>query len=163
MKESYGEGPASRLGLESCTDSRKAVREALTEVHVGQVSSREMDGNQSADVVHNSEGKTSGSVKASERWTPRAHRPCACMETSRARTGIPRQRPTRHSAWAGWRRPWAISPARTRAGSRTVVYYLRSTRTRTKNRPRRVWREEDRMPETEPGRCVEQAAPLRHS
>jgi hypothetical protein len=59
MKESYGEGPAIRLGLESCTGSRKAVREALTEVHVGQVSSREMDGNQSADVVHNSEGTRS--------------------------------------------------------------------------------------------------------
>ena len=42
MKESYGEGPASRPGLESCVDSRKAVREALTEVHVGQVLSREI-------------------------------------------------------------------------------------------------------------------------
>jgi len=61
MKESYGEGPASRPGLESCADSCETVREALTEVHVGQVLSREMDGTQSADVVHNSEGKTSES------------------------------------------------------------------------------------------------------
>jgi len=51
MKESYREGLASRPGLESCADRRKTVREALTEVHVGQVLSREMDGNQSADVV----------------------------------------------------------------------------------------------------------------
>ena len=105
MKESYGEGLASRPGLESCTDGRKAVREALTEVHLGQVLSREMDGNQSADVAHNSEGNTSERDNASERWTLRGHRPCACMETPRARTGIPRQPPTRHSAWAGWRRP----------------------------------------------------------
>jgi hypothetical protein len=88
MKESYGEGLASRPGLESCADSCETVREALTEVHVGQVLSCEMDGNQSADVVHNSEGNTSESDKASESWTLRGHRPCACMETPRARTGI---------------------------------------------------------------------------
>src|SRR5215472_9366121 len=40
MKESYGEGLASRPGLESCADSCETVREALTEVHVGQVLSR---------------------------------------------------------------------------------------------------------------------------
>ena len=105
MKESYGEGLASRPGLESCADSCETVREALTEAHVGQVLSREMDGTQSADVVHNSEGNTSESDKASDSWTLRGHRPCACMETPRARTGIPRQRPTRYSARAGWRRP----------------------------------------------------------
>jgi hypothetical protein len=41
MKEPYGEGIASRTGLESCVDSRKAVREALTEVHAGRTLSRE--------------------------------------------------------------------------------------------------------------------------
>ena len=50
MKESYGEGLASRSGLESCVVSCETVCEALTEVYVGQVLSREMDGNQRADV-----------------------------------------------------------------------------------------------------------------
>jgi hypothetical protein len=32
MQESYGEGPATHTGLESCVGSRKATGEALTEV-----------------------------------------------------------------------------------------------------------------------------------
>jgi hypothetical protein len=41
MKERYGEGVASRTGSESCVDSRKAVREALTGEHAGRTLSRE--------------------------------------------------------------------------------------------------------------------------
>jgi hypothetical protein len=41
MKEPYGEGVASRTGSESCVDSRKAVREALTGEHAGRTLSRE--------------------------------------------------------------------------------------------------------------------------
>ena len=42
MKESYGEGIASRTGPESCADVRKGAGEALTGVHAGPVLSREI-------------------------------------------------------------------------------------------------------------------------
>jgi hypothetical protein len=52
MKEPYGEGVASHTGPESCVVSREAEREVLTGAHAGRVSSREMTGNQDADLVH---------------------------------------------------------------------------------------------------------------
>jgi RNA-directed DNA polymerase len=42
MKESHDEGPASHVDPESCVDGRKAVGEALTGAHAGQVSSCEI-------------------------------------------------------------------------------------------------------------------------
>ena len=63
MKEPYGEGLASHTGPESCTYSRKAVREALTGAQVGRVLSREMYLNQSADVVRIAEGHIDGCEK----------------------------------------------------------------------------------------------------
>jgi hypothetical protein len=42
MRESYGEGLASRTVLESCVDSRKAGHEALTGAHAGGVLGREI-------------------------------------------------------------------------------------------------------------------------
>ena len=42
MKESYGEGPASHTGPESCADGRKAAGEALTGEDAGQVLSSEI-------------------------------------------------------------------------------------------------------------------------
>ena len=64
MKEPYGEGLASHTGFESCAwDSRKAAREALTGVQAGRVLSREMNGNQSADVVRTAEGNIDGREK----------------------------------------------------------------------------------------------------
>lgn len=41
MKEPYAEGLASHSGLESCIQFRNELGEALTEVHVGQLLSRE--------------------------------------------------------------------------------------------------------------------------
>ena len=41
MKESYGEGPASHTGPESCMGDREVVYEALTGGHAGRVSSHE--------------------------------------------------------------------------------------------------------------------------
>jgi hypothetical protein len=52
MKELHGEGLASRADPESCVISRKAGREALTGAHVDGVLSREMSGNQDADLVY---------------------------------------------------------------------------------------------------------------
>ena len=42
MKESYGEGPASHTGPESCADGRKSAGEALTGEHAGQPLSSEI-------------------------------------------------------------------------------------------------------------------------
>ena len=43
MKEPYKKGIANHLGPESCADSRKAGREALTGAQAGWVLSREME------------------------------------------------------------------------------------------------------------------------
>jgi hypothetical protein len=43
MKVSYGEGPATRTGPESCIGVRKGADEALTGVRTGQVLSREIE------------------------------------------------------------------------------------------------------------------------
>ena len=60
MKEPYGEGVASRTDPESCVVSREAGRELLTGAHAGRVSSREIPGNQDADLVYSWEGNTGG-------------------------------------------------------------------------------------------------------
>jgi hypothetical protein len=75
MKESHRKGLASHPDLESCAGSRKTAREALTKAHVGRVLSREMDGIQSADAVHNVKGNTSTCANASMGWTLRGQRP----------------------------------------------------------------------------------------
>jgi hypothetical protein len=89
MKEPYGEGLASHTDPESCVVSREAGREALTRAHVDGVLSREMSGNQDADLVY--------SWGRQDRWARyrelpldlRGQRPPICMEPPRARTGRP--------------------------------------------------------------------------
>ena len=52
MRESYGEGPATHTGPESCAVVRKTGGEALTGVRAGRVSSREILGSlRGADAV----------------------------------------------------------------------------------------------------------------
>ena len=51
MKESYGEGPATHTGPESCGAARKGVGEALAGVRTGRVFSRERCFLRSADAV----------------------------------------------------------------------------------------------------------------
>ena len=52
MRESYGEGPATHAGPESCAVARKGGGEALTGVGAGRVSSREILGSlRGADAV----------------------------------------------------------------------------------------------------------------
>ncbi len=94
MKEPYGEGLASHTGSESCAwNSREAAREALTGAQVGRVLSREMYANQSADAVRTS-GRQHQRMREREHSldSARSETP-ACLETSRARTGRPRQCP----------------------------------------------------------------------
>ena len=104
MKESHRKGEASHPDPKSCVASRKAGREALTGVHAGGTSSCEISGSGVPTSSTEAEGHTVGSANASNRETPRSQRPQACMETPRARTGRPYQRPTRIRERAGWRR-----------------------------------------------------------
>ena len=101
MKELYGEGLASHTDPESCAASREAGREALTGAHVGGVLSREISGNQDADLVY-SWGRQHWRVRHREHSLDlRGLRPPTCMEPPRARTGRPYQRPRRSCERAG--------------------------------------------------------------
>jgi hypothetical protein len=51
MEESYGEGPASHTGPESCGGVREDAAETLTGVHTGQPLSREILLSRNADAV----------------------------------------------------------------------------------------------------------------
>jgi len=69
MKELHGEGLASHTDPVSCVISREAGHEVLTGAHAGRVSSREMPGNQDADLVYHGEGNSGGRDIASTHWT----------------------------------------------------------------------------------------------
>ena len=76
VEVSYSEGLANRTGLESCAVYREVQGEALTEVRVGPVLSREIDTKvQDADVVHIAEGNMCGRDIASSRTILRGQRP----------------------------------------------------------------------------------------
>jgi hypothetical protein len=104
MKESHREGVASHPDPESGAVSRKAGREALTGAHAGGTLSCEISGSGVPTTSTEAEGHTEGSDNASSRRTPRSQRPQACMETPRARTGRPQQRPPQVCERTGWRR-----------------------------------------------------------
>ena len=77
MQVLYVEGLAGHDGLESCGDVREGGSEALTGVHAGRVSSREMLMVQGADAVEKS-GRQHGTARHGE------HRPSpAWSKTSR--------------------------------------------------------------------------------
>ena len=94
MKEPYGEGVASHTDLESCAASREAGREALTGAHAGRVLSREMTGNQDADLVYSWGRQHWGARYREHPLDLRGPRPLTCMKPPRARTGRPCQCPT---------------------------------------------------------------------
>jgi hypothetical protein len=104
MKESRRKGTASHPDPESCVASRKAGREALTGAQVGWTSSCEISESGVPTSSTEAEGHTDGNANASFQRTPRSQRTQACMETPRARTGRPQQRPSRFRERAGWRR-----------------------------------------------------------
>jgi hypothetical protein len=101
MKEPYGEGVASHTGPESCVVSREAEREVLTGAHAGRVSSREMTGNQDADLVYSWGRQHQWARYREHPLDLRGQRPLTCMEPPRARTGRPCQCPTRSCERAG--------------------------------------------------------------
>ena len=99
MQVPYDEGVANRIGLESCASGREAMREALTEVHVGQPLSDVTLLTRSADVLQSTEGNMARRVFASAGQLRVVVRPWhACMSSDRELRGL---RSSRHSRMAG--------------------------------------------------------------
>jgi hypothetical protein len=105
MQESHRKGVAIHPDPESCVVTREGAIEALTGAHAGRVLSCEIIATGVPTLFSKAEGHTRAGATASRRATPRSLRPLACMETPRARTGRPRQRPTVTTERAGWKRP----------------------------------------------------------
>ena len=72
MRESYDEGVASHIGLESCGGGSNAMAEALTGVRAGQVLSREMLVNSGVLTIWVSRKATLGMSPARDMSGPRA-------------------------------------------------------------------------------------------
>jgi len=95
----YDEGVANRIDLESCASGREAMREALTEGHVGQPLSDVTLLTRSADAFQSAEGKTVRRANASVNRLRVVCRPWhACMSSDRELRGL---RSARHSRMAG--------------------------------------------------------------
>ncbi len=95
MKESYGEGLASRTGPESCVAVREGSGEALTGVRAGRVLSREKG--LSGTPTHSlyAEGHIGFAAIARRIRVPRGRRPRTCTETPCTEPGRSRVRPGR--------------------------------------------------------------------
>jgi hypothetical protein len=87
MKELYVEDLASHNGHESCADSCKITREALTVVYAGWVLSLENHSIRVPTLLTKTEGNTRSVDKARCRWTLRGRRPHTCVETPYAGIG----------------------------------------------------------------------------
>ncbi len=98
MKESYGEGPASHTGLESCAAAREGRGEALTGERAGRTSSREINAPsrkrwvlQGADAVETSGRPHSARREGEARRDPaRSETPSTYGSTLRGNREIPR-------------------------------------------------------------------------
>ena len=87
MKESYGEGLASRSGPESCVIAREGGDEALTGEDAGRVSSREITFSGAPTLSCCAEGTTDRREMASACEAPRGLRPRARMDAPHAERG----------------------------------------------------------------------------
>ncbi|MGH9460490.1 MAG: hypothetical protein ACRD1X_04700, partial [Vicinamibacteria bacterium] len=88
MEESYGEGPATHTGPESCAVDREVGGEALTGGGAGRVSSREIVDNSGVPTSwRQAEGHTNRVATARRERTPRDLRPRARTDTPRTGTG----------------------------------------------------------------------------
>lgn len=90
MRESHGEGVASRTGPESCVGGCEAVGEALTGVRMGWVLSRESILNRDADAFPSAEGHTGGIANAMMQPGPaRSKTPRTCGNSMHRSWDIP--------------------------------------------------------------------------
>jgi hypothetical protein len=87
------EGVATRDGPESCAGTREGAGEALTGVRAGWAIEPRNHHFGVPTLSHEAEGNIVSSVSASCWRTPRGLRPCACTESSCARTGRSRCSP----------------------------------------------------------------------
>ena len=109
VEVSYSEGLANRTGLESCAVYREVQGEALTEVRVGPVLSREIDTKvQDADVVHIAEGNMCGRDIASSPCDPARSETWAYAKALRTGTGRSPVRPP--PWWSALGRPQRPTP-----------------------------------------------------
>ena len=106
MKESYGKGPASHPGPESCEGSAntKAALEALTGVHAGFVLSSEIDYFRVPTRSDSSEGNTTADVTASPLKTLRSRRPEHAWNLHVREPRDPAVARAAVRRWAGWSR-----------------------------------------------------------
>ncbi len=96
MKEPHGEGVAIHPDPESCVSSREAAGEALTGARAGQVLSSEIRlSSRVPTSFWEAEGHIGVGESLSLSGTLRSRRPWACVETPGARTGRPRELPSR--------------------------------------------------------------------
>src|SRR3989442_2584349 len=91
MKESYGEGPATHTGPESCVGVCKGDGETLTGGRAGRVFSRERHSLRSADAVRRS-GRRYPTRRQRKTWrgSPRSETPSMPGHTFREKRGSPR-------------------------------------------------------------------------
>ena len=87
------EGVAIHDGPESCAGTCEGAGEAFTGVRAGWAIEPRNHHFGVPTPSHEAEGHISGGASASRRGTPRGLRPCACTESSCARTGRSRARP----------------------------------------------------------------------
>ncbi len=168
MKESYGEGLATRTGPESCVAAREGGREALTGERAGRVFSRERNHSGTPTPWRKAEGHIRRVAIARRVGVPRGQRPRACPDTPRARTG------------RALGRPWRMAPRAASGSPRThaddarprAVGQPRSTDEVSEqsrgHRRRRGWREGawpkgTRASKTRPGRRTGTARAVRWS
>jgi len=84
MKESYGEGPATHTGPESCVGARKGEGETLTGGWAGRVFSRERTSLRDADAVEEGGRPHPARRDRKARWSPaRSETPSMPGHTSR--------------------------------------------------------------------------------
>lgn len=107
MKEPHTEGVAIHGDLESCTDVRESIGEALTEACTGAVWSREITRFGALTLLSEAESHTRSRVIASGSEAPRGRRPVARAEPLCARTGRSHVRPSQMARRAAPGRPLA--------------------------------------------------------
>ena len=146
MKESYGKDPASHPDPESCVGGRKVAGEALTGAHAGQPSSCEIRSSGVPTPLSEAEGNTEGGVIGEPPSDPaQSETLCTRGNSSHGKREIPRV-PSPMVRRVGRRRSYDRNSgmhARGKSDGRVVPEKPPNKTGLT--RPRRWWREGDRL------------------
>ena len=113
MQESHTEGLASHGDPESCAGARKGAGEALTGVHAGGISSREITCNQGADAVVLSGRQHTGVRKGEHQGGPARSKTSSMrgssMRENRESPGLTRS-DGKDEGWKRTESPWSRVP-----------------------------------------------------